>query len=309
MRKSILTPLIALIFVGLGIAIGPTGLPMNKQVLLLRLIRVGLVFIAGLSLSVNGAALQSLFSNPLVDPHIMGISGGAALGFVVVSLADAPFYLCVLGGVAGGWFAAGLTYLLAVEGARVSRVRLILGGIAVGTFSSSLVLMLLAIKGESALHAIRFVWGYPGVVLTVRELMLYAFMGTVVVGSAFVMWVFARELDAIYLGDSEALAVGIDVDALKRRVFAISALSTGLLVSMIGIVGFVGLIVPHAVRRFLGTTLNRQVIPASALIGGAFAVAADTAARTVFPVELPLGIITSLIGVPIFVYLMRRETG
>ncbi len=307
MRKTILIVTGTLIALAISLLVGPSGLPDNPNVVRLRLIRTALAFIAGMSLSVNGAALQSLFGNPLVDPHIIGISGGAALGFVIATLIGMPFSWAAAVAVMGGWLTTAFVYFISVENGYVSRSRLLLGGISTGTFASSLVMALLAVKGESALYAIRFLWGYVGVVMTQKQLCTYGLSSLVIIAASVRMWLSSRELDAIYLGDSEALAIGVDIERLKKRVFLLASLSTGVLVAMVGIIGFIGLIVPHMARKLLRTGENLRVIPASAVLGGVFAVTADTVARTLFPVELPLGVITSLVGVPIFIYLIKAE--
>ncbi len=293
--------------IGIGIAIGPGGLPSNRQILMLRVIRTMLAFVTGMSLAVNGAALQSLFANPLVDPHIAGISGGAALGYVSAILLGAPFYLASMAAIGTGWGAALLVFAIAASGGYVNRGKLLLGGISIGMFASSAVMLLLALKGESALFAIRFILGYIGVVLTSSELTAYLIEILIIVAMALFLWYLSRELDALHLGDSEAMAIGVDVNRLKSKVFFATSISTGLLVSMVGIVGFIGLVVPHMTRRIIGTGLHKKLLPSSALLGASIAIITDAIARTAFSFELPLGILTSLFGIPIFVYLVQKE--
>lgn len=273
----------------------------------LRLPRVLLAAVVGAALSVSGAALQPTLRNPLASPEIIGVSGGAAVA-AVLALAMLP----------AGALSAGLLPLVAFAGAAASsllvfrlahvRGRLdpytqVLVGVTFNTFAAALILLVHALVDLKRSHSIQF-WMMGGIAIEPYPVLALA-AGLVVVATA-VLLREARSLDLLALGDESARALGADADAVRRRVFLASSLLVGAVVSLCGIITFAGLVVPHVLRRLLGSD-NRLLLPASFFGGAAFLVACDALARWVAaPAELPVGAITALAGAPFFVYLLRR---
>ncbi|MBO8128157.1 MAG: iron chelate uptake ABC transporter family permease subunit [Peptococcaceae bacterium] len=274
----------------------------------LRLARVVLAALVGAALAASGVVLQGLLRNPMADPYILGISSGAALGASLGLLLGLGGYalgiytiplLAFLGGV-GTAFAV---YALARVDNRVPVSTLLLAGIAVGSFLSALTSLVMVTSGSN-LHEVIF-WlmgGFAGRGWDhVKVLLPYVLIGFIP------MYLYARELNVMLLGDETAQHVGIEVERVKRLMFVTATLVTASAVAVSGIIGFVGLIIPHAVRLLVGPD-HRILLPTSALVGAIFLAAADTVARTaVAPLEIPVGVITALCGGPFFIYLLRRK--
>jgi iron complex transport system permease protein len=280
----------------------------REIVLNIRLPRVFLAAMVGASLSVAGATFQGLFRNPLADPYIIGVSSGAALGatFAIVSglsMGIAGFGAVPIMAFAGGLATIMLVYQLSRQGGFVPVMTLLLAGIAVSAFLTALVSLFIYFAGER-LHQIVFWmmgglggarWSY------VRVMLPYVLAGFGII------YFFARELNALLLGEDTALYLGIDAEKLKKIFLAAASLLVSAAVSTSGIIGFIGLVVPHMVRLVAGPD-HRFLLPASALTGAILLIGADTLARTVIaPTELPVGIITALLGAPFFLYLLRRR--
>jgi len=270
----------------------------------LRLPRVLLAAMVGMNLAVAGSVLQSVTRNPLADPQLLGLSAGGAL-LAVVALRIAPGAalgslppLTFLGSLAG----ALLVYLLAWRGG-VSPLRLILAGVAVGALLTALTTGLLLASPLTVQVIMSWLSGafYARSWPYVRTLAPYWAVGLTAA------WLFARRLDVLALGDEPAASLGVRVQRLRAILTAIAALLTGSTVAVAGQIGFVGLIVPHAARMLVGTG-HRYSLPVAALLGASLLVAADIIARTIAaPRELPVGIVTAVIGAPAFLYLLRRR--
>ncbi len=283
--------------------------PTHEDILLqIRLPRVLLAAAVGSSLAVSGAVFQGLFRNPMADPFVIGISSGAALGAVFAMLSG--FSLAVGGFGAVPLFAFGggigtilVVYNMARVGQAVPVMTLLLAGIAASAFLSALVSLLTYFAGER-LHMVVF-WmmgGLGGATWQQVQVMVpYALSGYICVS------LFSRELNAMLLGEETASHLGVNTERVKKILLVGASLLVAAAVSTSGIIGFVGLVVPHFVRLVAGPD-HRFLLPASALLGGALLIATDTLARVVIaPSELPVGIITSLIGAPIFVYLLKKR--
>jgi iron complex transport system permease protein len=274
----------------------------------LRLPRVVLGFVVGGTLAVAGAALQALVRNPLADPYLLGLSGGAGLGAVLALAAGlASAWVLPAAAFAGALAATLVVYRLALVagGALDSRV-LLLGGVVVGAFAGALVLGLLSVSEATRLKTATL-WlmgglggvGWPGIL----ALAVYSAPALAVLVAE------ARALNLLALGEEAALHLGADVARTKRRVFLAASLLTAASVAAAGIIGFVGLVIPHAIRLVRGHD-HRALLPAAFVLGGAYLVVADLLARTAFaPLELPVGVVTAVVGVPIFALLLRRWTG
>lgn len=272
----------------------------------LRLPRVLLAFVVGGGLAVSGAALQALIRNPLADPYLVGLSGGAGLGAVLAMALELPGTWAVpLAAFAGALGAVALAYRLSVvAGRRLDPRVLLLAGVIVGAFAGAIMTTVITLSSADRLRN-AFLWLLGGFSSASWDsLALFAAYAAVPVAGLLAL---ARPLDLLALGEEPALALGADVEPLKRRVLLAASLLTAAGVATSGVIGFVGLVVPHAIRGLVGP-LHRALLPAAFLAGGSFVVLADAAARTVVrPLELPVGIVTALVGVPVFALLLRRS--
>jgi len=278
----------------------------------LRIPRALLGFVVGGSLAVSGASLQALMRNPLADPFLLGLSGGAGLGAVAaIALHLGGPWALPLAAFVGALVALALVFRLGLVGggggggAELDPRVLLLGGVAVGAFAGAVMTAIISVS-EAAQLRNAFLWLWGGLSgaswYTLLVLCLYVPVPLLVLLAA------ARPLDVLALGEEPARYLGADVTALKRRVYLAASLLTAAAVAVSGVIGFVGLMVPHLCRGVWGQQ-HRALLPASFLGGGALLVLADTAARVaVAPRELPVGIVTALIGVPLFALLLRRWT-
>lgn len=304
-------PLVSLLSVSLGPA-NVFGLPdMNSEigraVFRLRIDRLVAALVTGAALACAGVALQSLLRNPLAEPYLLGISGGAGLGAavaIVSGLALLGAFTLPASAFAGGVIALASVYALARNGSSVSVYGLIISGAIVGAICSSVIMTLVAINPVEGLHGV--IWWMMGSLDSPPESLLAAVSVTVLAGIA-ILWSMSRELNAMTMGSDMAHHVGVSTPTAMTVSLACAALMTASAVSMTGLIGFVGLIVPHVVRRLSGAD-HRSLIPASALAGAILLAACDILARTVLsPRELPVGIITALAGGPFFLMILRRK--
>lgn len=275
----------------------------------LRLPRALLALLVGGGLSVVGVAMQTLVRNPLAEPYVLGLSSGAAAGASLFYLGFLPPLLAKtlslpLAAFLGGLLTLVIVYLVASSGGAVSVGRLLLAGVAMSSLMGAvLAFVTFASPDPYKLQAILF-WLMGSFSGARWEILPLPAAGTLF-GVAFLI-LLSRPLDALLLGDEPAHSLGVPVEAVKRGLILVSALVTGFLVSAAGAIGFVGLIVPHAVRFFTGVG-HRRVVPVSFASGALFLLWADVAARILLPgQELPVGILTALCGVPFFLLLLRR---
>lgn len=278
-----------------------------------RLPRLLLAFLVGASLAAVGVALQALLRNPLADPYILGISSGAALG---AALALQFGFGWAIGGfsavqLCAFLFAAatiGAIYRIAVADGRIPVQTLLLAGVIINAILSALILFITSLADSTG--AFRLFFWLMGSLATLGYAGLGALAVCVIVGIG-LLGGQARNLNLLSLGEDPAQGLGLDVERVKRVIFVTTALLTGAVVAVSGLIGFVGMIVPHAVRMVLGPD-HRLLLPASALVGGTFLAVADTVARSLLaPAELPVGVITALCGGPFFIYLLishRKES-
>jgi iron complex transport system permease protein len=269
-----------------------------------RLPRIALGATVGFALGAAGVVMQGFFRNPMADPSIIGVSSGAAVGAVafIVAPVALPFGLGLRASAfLGALGAAALVYLIATEGGRTPVATLLLAGVAIQTFLGAVTSYLLLNSGESMRRVVYWLMGHLDASRLV-EAEITGAVGLVLVG---VMYLYAEDLNAMLLGEEEARAVGVEVEWVKRLLLAGSSVVTGAAVAVAGVIGFVGLIVPHAVRLVVGPD-HRVLLPASALAGAAFLVLADTVARA-GPAEVPVGIVTAAVGAPFFLFLLRRR--
>ncbi len=289
-----------------------SGTDLDRAVVIdIRLPRVILAFIVGMSLATAGVAFQAVFRNPLADPFLLGVAGGGALGAAVATGLGLGFRALGVGapqilGFAGSLLTIAVVYRLARIGGRLPTQTLLLAGVIVSFFISAVIMLLVAVYPERYIEGVMF-WMMGNLsALNVERGALFAIGGYAVLGCVG-LFVHARRMNLFLLGEESAGHLGMDVARTKRRLFVIASVMTGLVVSVSGIIGFVGLIVPHLARLTLGAD-HRVLLPASAILGGIFLLAADTAARTLFlPMEIPVGVVTAMAGAPFFLYLLRTS--
>ena len=282
---------------------------MHRTIILtIRMPRVCMAAMVGMGLALCGASMQGLFRNPMAEPYVLGMSSGAATGAAVAIVLGA-------GGIFGSFVVPALAFIgatltiftvysIARTEGRVPTETLLLAGIAVGFFLHAMVSFLKLIASQEALRDVVLwlmgsfassSWKDAGITAP-----------PILVGCT-VLMLLSRELNALQFGEEMAMHLGMEVETIKRILLTAAALVTAVSVAMSGIIGFVGLVVPHIVRILTGGD-HRTLLPFSALTGGIFLLIADTAARTLNgPAEIPVGIITAAVGAPYFIYLLRRR--
>ena len=273
-------------------------------VLKIRLPRALLAALVGASLGASGGAFQAVLRNPLADPYILGVSGGAALGAVAaLTLGFSSVLLLPAAAFVGACAALFLVYWVA-RAHRGSSHTLILSGVMVGSLASALLLFLLWMAPADPVRTAVF-WLAGNLAMVDPAWLPW---GTVWIGAAFIcLWSQSRSLDLFTQGEEVAADLGLNVGRSRMLLFATAGALTAAAVAMAGLVGFVGLTVPHVVRLLWGAS-HRHLLPASALLGAAFLMTADALARTLLePAEIPVGVVTALLGAPFFLYLLRRR--
>lgn len=273
----------------------------------IRLPRVLLAFLVGYGLSIVGVAFQGMLKNPMADPFIVGTSSGAALGASIAILLKLNKMFFGIGIVsifafAGALLATLIAYNMARIRGKVPVTTLLLAGIATGQFFTAIMSFIMTISTKDVSTIIFWTmgsfssrgWNHVQIAIV-----------PVILGSI-IIYTFSKDLNIMLLGEDNAQNMGVETEKVKKIILITSVLITAFLVSVSGIIGFVGLIVPHIVRLVIGPD-HRTLIPASGLVGGIFLIIADTLARTVIaPTEVPVGIITALAGGPFFIYLLRK---
>ncbi|RLD17320.1 MAG: iron ABC transporter permease [Caldiserica bacterium] len=269
-----------------------------------RLPRILLGILIGGALSVSGCAMQGLFRNPMASPYVCGVASGGAFGASLIIVLGLPQVLIMPVAFLFSLLVVFLVYHLAKIGRRIPVETLLLSGIALSLFFSALTSFIQYVAEEGQLRQIIF-WLMGGLWASNWNKVLSVF--PVIFLGILCLLYFSRELNILLLGEDHALDVGVDVENARKIILILGALTTSSAVATCGIIGFVGLIVPHLMRIIIGPD-HRFLLPASCLCGSIFLVWVDTFARTLIsPTELPVGIITALIGVPFFLFLLRRR--
>ena len=299
----------------LSISIGSISIPISKLLseqlrglLYLRISRTLLALIAGASLAVVGAVLQGLLKNPLADPYVLGISSGSGLGAVIAILLG--LNLTFLGSFSlplcafiGGAITIVFVYILSKKGPKVGLEDLLLSGVIVTAMLSGLIMFIVSVIEFEGMHSA--LWWLLGNT-QIYDVKLLIFVSIVSILGIIISILLSRNLNVMSLGEEEAIAMGLNVEKIKIIFFILTSLMTAVVVSVCGMIGFVGLIIPHAARRLVGPD-HRELIPASALLGGAFLIISDIFARKIMsPMELPIGVVTALIGAPFFIILLKK---
>ena len=276
-------------------------------VLEIRLPRIILGALVGSALAVAGTAMQAMFRNPMASPYILGISSGAAFGASLAFVLGVNLLLGISAVSIMAFLFALLTiyivYAIARKGEGTSVETLLLTGIAISSLFSALVSLLMYIAGEK-LNTIWF-WLMGGLWASNWNKVLFTF--PLVFIGILILFFLSRQLNLLLMGEETALNLGLEVEKFKIFILIIASLITAAAVAVCGIIGFLGLIIPHIMRIILGPD-HRNLLPASCLVGAIFLIWVDTLARTIIsPVEIPVGIITALLGVPFFLYLLRTR--
>ncbi|WP_245869846.1 FecCD family ABC transporter permease [Pedobacter ginsengisoli] len=280
----------------------------------LRLPRVLLGSLIGAALGVSGAVIQGLFRNPLAEPGLIGISSGATLFAVIMIVLEINifknltgtlnFYALSIAAFIGAGVTTMMVYRIAMKNGKTVITTLLLAGLAINALANSFIGLMTYLATDAQLRNITF-WNLGSLGgaswQTVSALLPFVLIPIIILPF------FAKSLNALVLGESQALHMGINVKVVKRMIIILATMAVGASVAMAGIIGFIGLIIPHIIRMTF-TADHRIVIPGSALLGGALLTGADLIARTIVaPAELPIGILTAMIGVPVFIYIIISE--
>ena len=303
--------LLLLITAFFSVFIGPVK-TMDPAILLqIRLPRVLLGMIVGIALATVGAVFQSLLRNPLADPYVLGTSSGAAVGALLglhlrslfpdsIVFSTFSFYSMVFIGAFGATTA---TYLIARTEKQVSIVNLLLSGVIVTTLCSAAIVLFFTLQHHDSFSVLFFLMGS----MIEGNWGSISISASIILSGCAIAFLFSRDLDAISLGEEKARSLGIEIEKLKFILFGLGSLIVSAAVAVSGTIGFIGLIGPHPARLLVGPK-NKILIPFSGLLGGILLILTDALARTVAnPIEIPVGIITSLLGAPFFLWLLKRR--
>jgi iron complex transport system permease protein len=292
-------------FIALVTGTLPAGDPVRVILVKIRLPRVLLAGLVGFSLSMGGVVFQALLRNPLADPFILGVSSGAAFGAILGIFLGFSFTL----GIPSMAFAGALftIYLVLAIGSRrmgVESSSLLLTGVIINAFFTAIIMFFISAAADSRLHAMLY-WLYGD--LSQTRIFPLAILAPVLALAFAVLFGYAKHLNLLTAGEDTAFQLGVDVERTKRFCLLIVSLMIGLTVSFSGLIGFVGLILPHLARMAFGAD-HRLLLPTASLGGAIFLIAADTLARTIIsPSELPVGVITAFLGAPFFIYLLKSR--
>jgi len=310
-KKLLVLSLLLGIAVFFGLAQGSVRIPLNELLLKdnqvifnLRLLRILAAILVGSGLAVAGIVLQAILRNPLAEPYLLGTSSGAGLAAVIAVVLGVSRIYMPLAAFLGAVASIILVYALASERKKIADKSLILSGVIISIAFSSIIVFLVSLFGNQAMHEMNWwLWGS----LQVYDWQLVLLVAIPVILGIGVIYIFAQDLNAIQLGEEEALHLGIDTQNVKNILIIIAALITASLICICGIIGFVGLIVPHMMRQAVGSN-HKALIPVTCLAAAIFMVVCDIVSRTLFaPVEIPIGVITAIIGAPIFIILLKRS--
>jgi iron complex transport system permease protein len=284
-----------------------TGSDTERIIILsLRLPRAILAGLVGAGLSVSGAAFQALLRNPLADPYLLGVSSGAAVGAIIailLGLGTFSFGL-PLASFLGALLTVLVVFYFGRQDGKIHPHTLLLAGVIMGSFLSALIMFFISVSQREELHTIIF-WLMGDFSLSNTRVILIIF--PYILLGIFLLYLRSRHLNLLLSGEENAVQLGVDVEKLKLISYLSASLIAAASVSACGLIGFVGLIIPHSVRLIFGPD-HRLLLPSAALLGASFLVASDTLARTVLaPVELPVGVITAAFGGPFFIYLLRTR--
>ncbi len=312
LKKKILI-LLTVLFVAVitGVLKGAVNIPWqelilreNQPIFSLRLFRVLVAIIAGSGLAVSGIALQAILRNSLAEPYLLGTSSGAGLGAVVAIVLGISRIYLPAAAFLGAILSIVLVYNLARQNNKIPEESLILGGVITSIALSAIIIFLISISKNEALYGMTWwLWGN----LQVYDLKLLFVVTLIVFFGITIIYIFSQDLNAIVLGEEEAIHLGIDIEAVKKILILAVSLITASIVSVCGIIGFVGLMIPHMMRLVVGPN-HKILIPTTCLAAAIFMVVCDIISRIIFPpLEIPIGVITALLGAPTFIFLMKKR--
>lgn len=308
-RKIVLLFIILALTLLLGIFKGSVDISFDKlftkenlPILNLRIFRIMTGIVAGGGLAVSGIVLQAILKNSLAEPYLLGTSSGAGLGAVIaITMGVSSIYLPAAAFI-GALLSIILVYNLAKQNNRILPHSLILSGVIVSVALSAIIVFLISISGNEALHGMTWwLWGS----LQVYDINLLLVVSSIVLSGVVIIYIFSQDLNAISIGEEEAMHLGIEVESVKKILILITSLITASLVSICGIIGFVGLMIPHMMRLIVGSN-HKILIPITFIAAAIFMVASDIFSRSILPpVEIPIGVITAILGVPTFIFLLK----
>lgn len=297
---------LATVLDALGAALRGEGAGTGHAIVVgVRLPRILSSYLVGMALSVCGACMQGLFHNPMADPHMLGVSSGAAFGVALCTLIGGGALMRFTGLFAFAFSIAAVLIVLTLSHThgRVTTVSLLLAGIAVSSLLTALTSGLMVIDRENLENV--YMWTMGSFTSSSWDKLKIA--APVILMGVLGIIAFARDLNALLMGESDARQLGVNVRRVRLILLLLSTLVTATAVSISGVIGFVGLMVPHAMRMFCGPD-HRGLLPLSALAGGLYLLIMDTLARTVLmPIEIPIGVLTAMVGGPFFLYLLKRR--
>lgn len=318
---ALLSVIVALAAITFSMTVGAAELPIGRVVAALtgssnaiersividlRLPRALLAALAGASLALSGSVFQAMLRNPLADPYVLGVSGGAALGAVLTTVMHAPPILLPIAALVGAGLAILIVFAVAMRASlRLDARVLLLAGVILSALFQAIILLLLTFADvESFRSAIFWMMGSLATASWRSVILLAAYS----IPASLVLYTLARPLNLIASGEETALYLGVRVEAVTRAAYFIASVLIGASVASCGAIGFVGLVIPHAARLLCGND-HRVLLPAAVFLGATFLVLCDTVARTIAaPAELPVGVITAFVGVPLFVALLVRRS-
>ncbi len=275
----------------------------SKVIFDIRLPRLLLAFAVGGGLSITGAVFQAMLLNPLAEPYILGISSGGAFGAVLSFLIGVSFFGTQIFAFLGALIVIMVVFIVGRRYGELDPNILLLSGVMIGAFLSALILIMITLLGDSLRNAV--LWLMGNLSDANFDQVVYILPLTIIV--SLILSVNAFKYNILSFGNESAKSMGINTKVFKNFIYIISSLLVGGLVSVSGIIGFVGLLIPHLVRIIFGMD-NRIVVPVSFFVGAAYLMITDTIARTIIlPAELPVGSITALLGAPLFIFLLRRR--
>jgi cobalamin transport system permease protein len=303
--KSLVVLSVVTVAVALGaVFLGPVGLPDAYILLNVRAPRVLLGFLVGCGLAGAGAVFQGVLRNPLADPFILGTSSAATVGVMLANLLGWRNYYALYFMALGCALASiAFVYRIAQTNGKAPIQTMVLGGVIVSLFLNALVFVFFSIFYRESFTVLFYLLG----TLTSGDLKLISISGVIITVGFSVSWMLSRELNALTQGEETAFHLGIEVESVKKILFAAASAMTAASVAVAGMIGFVGLVIPHLMRMIVGPD-HRYLIPAATLGGASVLILTDAAARTLVPpLEIPVGALTALLGAPYFLYLLQRK--
>ncbi|MFN0156860.1 MAG: FecCD family ABC transporter permease [Bacteroidota bacterium] len=309
-----------LVVVIAGLSVGSVGIPFSRMLdvllggatesdrtilLTIRLPRVLLAALVGAGLSIAGVVFQAMLRNPLAEPYILGISSGGTIGAILAIgfSVGASHITTPAASFIGSGLVMLLVYAIAQRRGKLDTFTLLLAGVMIGAFFNAAVLMLIAVFNQELRNAFLWLMGN----LSSASMESLVVVAPFLIASCVLLLFHGRSFNLISTGDETAMQLGVEVTKVKRRAYLLASLITGLVVSVSGVIGFVGLIIPHICRMLFGPD-HRLLLPASCLLGASFLIVADIISRTALaPTEIPVGAVTAAIGAPVFIYLLRKS--